>query len=80
MQTLETILARHICCTSVDDGKSSLKNETSLPVLQEALEYERSHMKRKSMVSALEARLRVLGRQKMKILSRSARQINGETA
>jgi len=51
----------NICCTSVDEGKGSLAHTGSIDVLEAALEYERAHQKRGTLIAAIERRLRQLG-------------------
>lgn len=53
--------AQRICCTSVEDGVQTLRSETKLDVVREALKFEQEHMRRKTMIKALKAKIRKLG-------------------
>jgi len=50
--------AQRICCTSVQDGLATIKAETQLTVLREALEYELKHGLRTTMLKAMNARIK----------------------
>ena len=52
---------QRICCTSVSDGMSTLRNENRLDVVRKAMRYEQEHMKRKTMIKALKIKIRKLG-------------------
>jgi len=53
-----------ICCTSVDDARTSIKNEDDLDVVKACLHYERRHSHRTSMIRLIEARIRDIQRRK----------------
>lgn len=54
--------ARELYCTSVDDAKMSIKKENNIEALEMALYRERESDNRKSLVMALESRIRKLKR------------------
>jgi len=49
-----------ICCTSVQDGVQTLRSETGLDVVRDALRYEQDHMRRNTMIMAIKAKIRKL--------------------
>jgi len=49
-----------ICCTSVEDAKYSIENETDLTVLDLCLHYENQNQNRATMIENLKRRIKKL--------------------
>ncbi len=50
----------HICCTSIDDARSTIASCDDIAVLQACIAYEKETGARKTMIQRLECRVRRL--------------------
>ena len=57
---------QHICCTSIDDARGSLrfKDRKDLKMLKKAVLYELAHGNRKTMIKMIKAKIRQLEKSK----------------
>lgn len=61
-KTLKEKVGR-ICCTSVQDARSSLYHQDDINVVKAALEYEHAHAQRVSMIKQLAGKIRRMERE-----------------
>ncbi|MBU1193983.1 MAG: hypothetical protein KKE62_01880 [Proteobacteria bacterium] len=50
----------NICCTSIDDARSSFYHTDDLELLKNAIRYELKHGNRKGMIKILKSKIRQL--------------------
>lgn len=60
MTTFERNPVTWICCTSVDDARTTINNADDIVLLRECIRYEMKHGNRSSMIKMLLARIRKL--------------------